>query len=112
MADAKSVCIPLASHFWLSSQQCKEAQEDKEFMDHIPYKFVVGSLMYAMVSTRLYISHAVGVVSKFMSNPGKPHWEAVKYILWYLKGTSYFCLSFGKGKAHFKLYLHICRGSD
>jgi hypothetical protein len=29
--------------------------------------------MYAMVSTRLYISHAVGVVSRYMTNPGKEH---------------------------------------
>eukprot|EP00253_Pinus_taeda_P026692 PITA_26692 len=29
-----------------------------------------GNLMYAMVSTRPDISHAVGVVSKFMANPG------------------------------------------
>jgi hypothetical protein len=30
----------------------------------------------------------VGVVSKYMSNPGKQHWEAVMWILRYLRGTS------------------------
>uniref|UniRef100_A0A2N9ESU1 CCHC-type domain-containing protein n=1 Tax=Fagus sylvatica TaxID=28930 RepID=A0A2N9ESU1_FAGSY len=43
--------------------------------------------MYAMVCTRPDIAHAVGVVSRYMSNPGKQHWEAVKWILRYLKGT-------------------------
>ncbi|RVW78850.1 Retrovirus-related Pol polyprotein from transposon TNT 1-94 [Vitis vinifera] len=33
------------------------------------------------------IAHAVGVVSRFMSRPGKQHWEAVKWILRYLKGS-------------------------
>ena len=38
--------------------------------------------------TRLDIAHAMGVVSKFMSRPRKQHWEAVKWILRYLKGLS------------------------
>nr|GEY78011.1 retrovirus-related Pol polyprotein from transposon TNT 1-94 [Tanacetum cinerariifolium] len=57
----------------------------------------VGSLMYAMVCTRPDIAHAVGVVSRFMSNPGREHWEAVKWLLRYLKGTSNMTLHF-KGK--------------
>uniref|UniRef100_A0A7N2LJ68 Retrovirus-related Pol polyprotein from transposon TNT 1-94 n=1 Tax=Quercus lobata TaxID=97700 RepID=A0A7N2LJ68_QUELO len=40
------------------------------------------------VLNRPDIVHAVGVVSKFMSRPGKQHWEAVKWILRYLKGSS------------------------
>ena len=44
----------------------------------IPYASVVGSLMYAMVCTRSDIAHAGGVVSRFLSNPGKEHWVAVK----------------------------------
>ncbi|RVW41518.1 Retrovirus-related Pol polyprotein from transposon TNT 1-94 [Vitis vinifera] len=52
------------------------------------------SLMYAMVCTRPDIAHAVGVVSRFMSRPGKQHWEAVKWILRYLKGSLDTCLCF------------------
>ena len=36
-------------------------------MSHVPYASVVGILMYAMVCTSLVISHAVGVLSKYMS---------------------------------------------
>ena len=43
--------------------------------------------MYLMVCTRPDIAHAVSVVSRFMSNPGKPHWEALRWILRYLKGS-------------------------
>ncbi|MCO5556827.1 hypothetical protein L7F22_010380 [Adiantum nelumboides] len=53
--------------------------------------------MYAMVATRLDIAFAMGVVSRFMSNPGKKHWEAVKGVLRYLNGTKDMCICFGKG---------------
>ncbi|KAK9050872.1 hypothetical protein SSX86_030160 [Deinandra increscens subsp. villosa] len=66
-------------------------------MAKVPYASAVGSLMYAMVCTRPDIAHAVGVVSRFMSNPGRGHWEAVKWLLRYLKGTSKMALCF-KGK--------------
>ncbi|KAJ0534907.1 putative RNA-directed DNA polymerase [Helianthus annuus] len=42
------------------------------------------------------ISHAVGVVSRFVSNPGREYWEAVKWVLRYLKGTSKTWLCLGK----------------
>ena len=51
--------------------------------------------MYAMVCTRLDISHVVRVVSRFLYNPEKEHWTAVKWILRYLRGTSRLCLCFG-----------------
>ncbi|XP_065635657.1 LRR receptor-like serine/threonine-protein kinase HSL2 [Quercus suber] len=47
-----------------------------------------------MVCTRPDIAHVVGVMSRFMSRPGKQHWEAVKWILRYLKGSSDTCLYF------------------
>ena len=34
--------------------------------------------MYAMVCTILEIAQAVGVLSQFMANPGRVHWDAVK----------------------------------
>jgi hypothetical protein len=34
-----------------------------------------------------------------MSNPGRPHWEAVKWILRYLQGNTNMKLSFGGSEA-------------
>jgi hypothetical protein len=42
-------------------------------MSHVPYASVVGSLMYAIVCTRPEIAHAVGVLSRYVSKPGKEH---------------------------------------
>ena len=57
-------------------------------MSRVTYASVVYSFMYAMVCTRLYISHVVGVLSRFMSNPGKENWTAVERVFRYLCGTS------------------------
>jgi len=43
--------------------------------------------MYAMICTRSDLAYAVSTISRFMSNPGKQHWEAVKWVLRYLRGT-------------------------
>ena len=64
----------------------------------VPYASAVGSLMYAIVCSRHDIAHAVGVVRRYMANPGKEHWEAVKWLLRYLRGTSSTSLCFGKRK--------------
>src|ERR1043165_8778811 len=88
---------PLGSHLKLTKDQCPRTEEEKANMARVPYASAVGSLMYAMVCTRPDIAHAVGVVSRFLSNPGREHWEAVKWVLRYLKGTSKMGLCF-KGK--------------
>ena len=51
--------------------------------------------MYPMVCTRPDIAHAVGVVSRSMSHPRIEHWNAVEWIIIYLRGTSNKCLHFG-----------------
>ena len=94
MDQSKPVSTPLAAHFKLSSKECPRTEEEVEHMSCIPYSSAVGSLMYAMVCTRPDLSHAVSVVSRFMSKPGKVHWEAVKWIMRYLRGSTDVCLVF------------------
>ncbi|CAL2237091.1 unnamed protein product [Prunus armeniaca] len=86
MQEAKVVSTPLAAHFKLSGQQCPKSEEEQQVMEKVPYANVVGCLMYAMVCTRPDIAQAISVVSRYMGNPGKQHWDAVKWILRYLKG--------------------------
>ena len=77
MNDAKPRTTPLANHIKLSKGQSPKTVEEREHMASVPYTSAVGSLMYAMVCTKPDITHAVGVVSKYMANLGKEHWEAV-----------------------------------
>jgi hypothetical protein len=56
---------------------------------------VVDSLMYAMICTRLDIAHTINVVSHFISNSDKVHWNVIKWILQYLKGKANHYICFG-----------------
>ena len=64
-------------------------------MKSVLYAPAIGSLMYAMVATRPDISHAIGVVSRFMYNPGRSHWNAMKHVFRYLVGTKDHGILFG-----------------
>ncbi|CAI7916991.1 unnamed protein product, partial [Closterium sp. NIES-53] len=58
------------------------------------YQSIVGSLMYASVCTRPDLSHAVGVLSQFLSAPSTQHLNAAKRVLRYLSGSKSFGLFF------------------
>eukprot|EP00253_Pinus_taeda_P012242 PITA_12242 len=88
MQDSKPVKVPIPIGVRLSVEQCPKTQEEEEDMSRVPYASAVSSLMYAMVCTRPDIAHAVGVLSRFMSKPGKEHWTTVKRVFRYLRGTS------------------------
>ena len=68
--------------------------------------------MYAMVCTRPDIAYAVGVVSRFLSNPGRLHWEAIKWIMKYLRGTSKLKLTFGSEKLVLVSYTDLDMAGD
>ena len=77
MAEARPVTTPLTGHFKLSSKQCSQSPGEEE-MSRIPYGSTVGSFIYAMVCVRPDLAYRVSIVSRFISNTGKQHWEAVK----------------------------------
>ena len=99
MQKAKPVSTPLAAHFRLSLQLCPNTEDEVEFMSRVPYANAVGCLMYAMICTRPDISQAVSVVSRYMGNPGKEHWNAVKWIFRYLAGTVDYGIMFDQNGA-------------
>ena len=67
----------------LSSTDSPSTAEDKVFMAKVPYLSAVGSLMYMATSTRPDIAYAVWLLARFNLNPGKAHWQVVKYNVCY-----------------------------
>ncbi|KAL7128501.1 hypothetical protein ABFS83_13G000400 [Erythranthe nasuta] len=80
MKNAKSVSVALAAHFLLSKEQSPKTEPEMCDMKSVPYANAIGSIMYLMVSTRPDIAYVVSCLSRYMANPGMPHWEAVKCV--------------------------------
>ncbi|GJZ10956.1 zinc finger, CCHC-type containing protein [Tanacetum coccineum] len=56
-------------------------------VSQLEYYRVLGYLMYAMTCTRLDIAFAAGKLSRYTSNLGTQHWQAIQRVLKYLKKT-------------------------
>ncbi|CAM8919902.1 unnamed protein product [Rhodiola kirilowii] len=89
MTERKPISTPLEANVKYCVEEGKELEDEK-------YRQLVGSLIY-LTLTRLDISFAVGVVSRFMQNLRKPHLDAVRRILRYVKGTTNYGLLYKKG---------------
>jgi hypothetical protein len=61
MHNSKPMSTPLGAHFRLSAALVPQSKEEERFMPYVPYSSAVGSIMYAMVCTRLDISQAVSI---------------------------------------------------
>jgi hypothetical protein len=107
MHNKKLVSKPLSIHFKLAKEICPKTREDIEYMSRVPYSLGVGSLMYIMVCTRPDIVHVVGVVNRYMKNTGEEHWEGIKWIPNYFKGTSTHALCFGGSNIVLQGYLDL-----
>jgi hypothetical protein len=66
MHDCKTMKVPIHVGARINDEQCIKAHEEIEDMAHVPYASIVSILMYAMDYTRLDISHAVGILRKYM----------------------------------------------
>jgi hypothetical protein len=78
MHDCKPVSTPITPHFKLSSSKSPNTDSDFEYMPKILYSSVVSSLMYAIVCSRLDLSYAMSLVSRYMTNSSKKHWNGIK----------------------------------
>ena len=92
MQNSKKGNLPFRHGVALSKKQCPVTPKEIESMKAVPYASACGSLMYAMLCTRPDICFAVGMVSRYQSNPGQEHWSAVKTILKYLRRTKEYML--------------------
>lgn len=85
MSSAHPVSTPMLEsdkELWDRDEGDMLAESEKK-----KYQALVGSLLYLMHGTRPDICYAVIKLSQYASKPKKIHWEGLKRILRYLKGT-------------------------
>jgi len=95
MEEAKKGFLPMSHGIHLSKSQCPTTTDEWDRMSKVPYASAIGSIMYAMISTRPDVSYALSVTSRYQSDPGESHWTAVKNILKYLRRTKNVFLVYG-----------------
>ncbi|MCO5560265.1 hypothetical protein L7F22_013876 [Adiantum nelumboides] len=90
MVDCKPIFTPL-------DQNLKLRIDEREILDDATmYRRIVGNLIYMMIS-RPDLNYAVGLVSEFMQLPRKPHLDAVRRILRYVRATLDYALFYDAG---------------
>lgn len=96
MDRCKPVKVPMNCSEKLTRDVSPKDDDESAAMSGVPYQEAVGCLMYLAQSTRPDILFAVNTLSRFNNNPGLKHWNAVKHVLRYLRGTSGFKLEYKK----------------
>lgn len=86
MRDCHATHTP-AEQYTLSNADNASTIEEENEGDRGKYMAMVGSLLW-VTKTRPDIAHAVGVLTRFMQNPGPAHMTAAKRVMRYLKGTN------------------------
>jgi hypothetical protein len=102
--NLKSLSTPMDHQVWLSSEQVPTSAAECTMMCNVPYCEAVGTLNWATLATCPDIAFAVSAVACFTANPGPAHWEAVKQIFHYLKGTHDLWLTYGEASSPLEGY--------
>jgi len=98
------VDTPVEKGLTLNLDQGPKIDKGKERTNNVPDASRVGSLIYAMSCTRPDIWFVVGLVSRYQSNLGFAHWQAIKRIFHYLRGSSDLVLCYQVGDLKLRGY--------
>ena len=88
MEDSKPQSTPLEVGVSLSKKEGTTLEDTSEYSE------VLGSPMYLACNTRPDLCHSVSMLARFMSQPTDLHWQALKRILRYLKGSVDRCITY------------------
>ena len=86
MEDCNPRATPMDQSPILFSDMCPVREKKDNYEETFPYASAIGSLLYLRL-TRPDLLVAISILAKFMKNPQKPHWQAVKAIFRYIKGS-------------------------
>lgn len=88
MGDCNAALTPLDVNQKISAEMSPKEENERSEMKSVPYR-------NELMLSRPDICFPVNLLSRYVENPGKPHWGAVKRVLRYLKGTINFGITYG-----------------
>jgi hypothetical protein len=89
MDQANPLAVPMIGRSKICDdpyQPCDE--EEEEVVDKPRYLTAVGALTYLTTHTRPDIAFATSILARHSQNPTLKHWNGIKHLLRYLRGTS------------------------
>ncbi|KAJ3492393.1 hypothetical protein NLJ89_g11253 [Agrocybe chaxingu] len=101
-SDAHPVSVPMDPGLKLCRPDPKSVTPaERAQLNKLPYRSLVGCLIYLAIGTRPDISYAVQQLSQFLDCYTYSHWNAATRVVKYLKGTRSLTLCLGgKGTIH------------
>jgi hypothetical protein len=84
-AAGRAVATPMDE--WPQQADCPTTDEEKTKMRDVPYRSLIGSLLYLACRTRPDIAFAVNALAQFSANPGRAHYNAALRVLRYVAAT-------------------------
>jgi hypothetical protein len=97
-------CCPL--HFFTIGEDITltiKCEDNQNLVDTTHYRFVIGKLMYAAVSTRPDITFAVSFLACYAHDPTEHHLKMIKTLLRYLSMTSHYSICYPATQETIKL---------
>ncbi|GJS56941.1 copia protein [Tanacetum coccineum] len=90
MDKAKSLSTPMVGRSLnVDNDSFRPCEEGEDVLGpEVPYLSAIGDLMYLTNCTRPDISFAVNLFARFSSSPIKRHWNGIKHIFRYLRGST------------------------
>ena len=111
MSECKPVITPGISKERLTRKP-DTGKRNRKDMSEVPYRQMVGSLMYAVQVSRPDVAFQVSCVAKYMTDPQEVHWTAAKRILRYLAGTAGHGIEYGPEKHTLEGFCDASYNSD
>jgi hypothetical protein len=112
LEDAAPSPTPLLPREQLGKDLCPTDPEEIAYMRSVPYRQLLGLLMYVANGTRPDICYAVNMLAQVSNNPGRAHWLAAKRIVRYLKGTRELRLVWGSSSQGLVGYSDASHGAQ
>lgn len=87
ITSAKAVKSPLPISHALYEAKREFSDQEREEMKNVPYRTILGSLLYLATRTRPNLCTAVLILAKYQEDPGTSNWCVMKHFERYVKGT-------------------------
>lgn len=88
MEQATALAAPMMGRSQTNDDPYRPADPGEEELESKPYLAAVGALIYLATHTQPDISFATSVLAQHNHHPTARHWQGIKHLLRYLRGTT------------------------